>query len=134
MNRIDDQRELALHNVALVADEIVTRQPTIIKAIITCADIAGLEEKQAADACGLDPATWSRFKKGQTHFPQSRLIAFQQRCGNWLPLQWLAGDAGFNLEPRESRLERQLREERDLRERVEAENKLLRDLVQGRAK
>lgn len=100
-----------------MADEdIVSRQPTFPKAIVTCADMAGMEDKEAADACGLDPATWSKVKSGQANFPPVRLRNYQQRCGYWLPLQWLARECGFGLVRLESSLEREnriLREERD---------------------
>lgn len=134
MRLVDHQLALALHEVSLVDAEVIERQHTLTRAIVVCGDLAGFEDKQAADAAGLDAATWSRFKSGQTNFPHSRFTHYQQVCQNWLPLQWLARDAGFRLERLETVLERQLREERDRRIKAEDENKLLRDLVQGRAK
>lgn len=110
MKPADAQLELPLHEVALVDVEVVQRQPSLTRAIVVCGDLAGFEDKEAADAAGVDPATWSRIKNGQVNFPQARLTLYQRRCKNWLPLQWQARDAGFGLIRLESVLERQLRE------------------------
>lgn len=128
------QLELALHNVALVDDAVITRQPTLTRALIVCADLAGMEEKQAADACELDPSTWSKVKNGSAHFPHSRLTSYQQRCGNWLPLQWLARDAGFRLERLETVLERQLRETQEALAKSEEKRLYAESLLTGRAR
>jgi len=119
--------------VALIADDVVARQPSLTRAIVVCADIAGFEDKRAAAAAGVDPATWSKIKSGLAHFPQENFRKFQVKCGNWLPYQWAARDAGFGLVPLETELERQLRVEREARANVEAENKLLKGLLVGTA-
>ena len=119
--------------VSLIDDDVVGRQPSLTRAIVVCADIAGFEDKRAASAAGVDPATWSKIKTGQANFPHETFRKYQTKCGNWLPLQWLARDAGFGLTPLESELERQLRIEREARAKVEAENVMLRNLVVGRA-
>lgn len=118
---------------ALIDDEVVGRQPSFTRAIVVCADIAGFEDKVAANAAGVDPATWSKIKSGQANFPQEGFRRFQQKCGNWLPLQWINRDCGFGLTPLETELEKQLRAEREGRATAEAENKLLRNLLVGRA-
>jgi len=115
----------------MVDEGIVARQPSLQRAIVTTADMAGMEDKQAADACGLDPATWSKVKSGQANFPPTKLRNYQQRCGLWLPLQWLARDCGFGIVKLESALEREnrlLREERDAEreKRIYAESLLTR--------
>lgn len=133
MKIIDGQHELPLHRVVQIEDDIVMRQPNITRAIVVCADMAGLEDKQAASAAGLDPASWSKVKSGQAYFPQTRYTGFQQRCGNWLPLQWMARDAGFKLVRLESEMERQARTNLERAEKAEAENALLRNLIQGKA-
>lgn len=126
------QMELLLHNVAMVDDQIITRQSSLTRAIVVCADIGGMEDKQAADAAGLDPATWSKIKSGQANFPHSRITQYQQRCGNWLPLQWQARDAGFGLVRLETTLERQLREEREARIRAEEKLAYAESLLTGK--
>ena len=128
-----NQLELALHNVAQVDDEIVSRQPSVTRALVVCADLAGLEEKQAASMVGIDASTWSKVKNGQAHFPHERFISYQRRCGNWLPLQWLARDAGFRLERLETILERQLRETQEALAKSEEKRKYAESLLTGRA-
>lgn len=125
---------MPLHEVALVDDEIVARQPNLTRAIVVCADLAGMEEKEAAVAAGIDPATWSKVKNGQAHFPHQRIRAYQQRCRNWLPLQWMANDAGFRLVRLETMLERQLREANDALAKERERSAMLADLLQGRAR
>lgn len=125
--------QLELQMASLMDEHVVVRQPSLTRAIVVCADIAGFEDKKAASAAGVDPATWSRIKTGQANFPQENYRTFQTKCGNYLPLQWLARDCGFDLVHMESELERQLRVEREARTAIEAENKLLRGLLVGRA-
>lgn len=119
--------------VALIDDEVVARQPSLTRAIVVCADMAGFEDKRAASAAGVDPATWSKIKSGGANFPQETLKKYQIKCGNWLPLQWTARDCGFSLTHLETELERQLRVEREARAKVEAENVTLKNLLLGRA-
>lgn len=128
MNQLDLQMP-----VALIADDVVARQPSLTRAIVVCADIAGFEDKRAAAAAGVDPATWSKIKSGLAHFPQENWRKYQAKCGNWLPLQWAARDAGFGLVALETELERQLRVKSEALANVEAENKLLKGLLVGRA-
>lgn len=125
--------QLELQMASLMDEHVIVRQPSLTRAIIVCADIAGLEDKRAASAAGVDPATWSRIKTGQANFPHENYRTFQMKCGNYLPLQWLARDCGFELVHLESELERQLRVEREERVKIDAENKLLRSLLVGRA-
>lgn len=126
--------QLELQMASLMDEHVVVRQPSLTRALIVCADIAGFEDKKAASAAGVDPATWSRIKTGQANFPHENYRTFQQKCGNYLPLQWLARECGFELVHLETELERQLRIEREARVRVEMENQMLRDLLVGRRK
>lgn len=125
--------QLEFQMASLMDEHVVVRQPSLTRAIVVCADIAGFEDKKAASAAGVDPATWSRIKTGQANFPQENYRTFQTKCGNYLPLQWLARECGFELVHLESELERQLRIANDERAKIEAENKLLRSLLVGRA-
>ena len=128
------QLELPLHEVALVDDEIISRQPSFTRALVVCADLAGWEEKQAADAAGIDPSTWSKLKNGTAHFPHERLSTYQRRCGNWLPLQWLARDAGFGLVRLETVLERELRVTKEKLAASEEKRLYAESLLTGRTK
>lgn len=115
---------------------IVRAQPSFTAALMLCQQVSGVEDKELVGPKGIvkEVAQWSRIRVGQHFFPQDRLIPFMDLCGNEAPLFWLADRRGYRLERLESELERQLREEREKRIKAEDENRLLRDLVQGRAK
>jgi hypothetical protein len=132
MGHVVSQLDLPMP-VALIDDDVVARQPSLTRAIVVCADIAGFEDKRAAAAAGVDPATWSKIKSGLANFPQENWRKYQAKCGNWLPLQWQARDAGFGLVALETELERQLRTEREAKAHLQAENALLKGLLVGRA-
>lgn len=114
-------------------DAYIVSRKGILHAFISSADQGGLDDKQAAAAAGMDPATWSRFKQGDVGIKPANLMTFRSQCGNDIALARWAWECGYELKHRETELERQLRAEREHSEKVEAENKLLRNLLQGRA-
>lgn len=115
-------------------EDIIAKPASWRKAILMTADIGGLEDKNAADAMGIAPEMWSRLKTDpRTGINPDRIEAFMDNCGNELLLHNLAWRRGFRLVERETETQRQLRIEREAREKAEAENKLLRSLLQGRA-
>jgi hypothetical protein len=133
---VDGQGELALTRApqqAVVADEVVRAQPSFKAALRLAANVSGLEEKEIYIPLKIDASHWTRIMNGQAHFPDDKLEAFMDLVGNEIPLQWLAHRRGKGLHMLLTEAERLLYAERSARERVEAENKLLRDLVQGRA-
>lgn len=113
--------------------DMVSRQPSLTAAILLCQQIAGLDDRELAKALALDPAQWSRVKTGQAHFPQERLNRLMDVCGNEAPLIWLASRRGYDLKARMTLLEQRLDQERSRAEKLEEQNKLLRDLLTGRA-
>lgn len=113
--------------------EMVTRQSSLTAAIVLCAQLAGLDDRELAKALALDPAQWSRVKTGQAHFPQERLNRLMDVCGNEAPLIWLASRRGYDLRPRLTLLEQQLDQERNKAAKLEEQNRLLRDLLTGRS-
>lgn len=113
--------------------EMVSRQPSLTSAILLCQQLAGLDDRELAKALALDPAQWSRVKTGQAHFPQERLNRLMDVCGNEAPLIWLASRRGYDLKARLTLLEQQLDQERSKAAKLEEQNKLLRDLLTGRA-
>lgn len=124
--------ELQLHEVALIDDKVVEAQPTLTRALVVAADLGGMEDKEAAAAAGIDPATWSKIKSGQANFPHLKFRTYQQRCQNWLPLQWMARDAGFGLVRLETTLERQLRQAQEQLAEEKRTNAVLMKALQGR--
>lgn len=116
----------------LEEDYIATRK-SILHGFISSADLGGLDDKQAAAGAGMDPATWSRFKQGDVGIKPANFMSFRQQTGNDLALARWAWECGYVLTHRETELERQLRVEREHSQAVEAENALLKKLLQGRA-
>jgi hypothetical protein len=111
----------------------VRRQPSMTKAITLCADLAGfVNDKDLCRVLEIDQPVWARIKSGQANFPQDKLLDLMDEAGNEVPLIWLADRRGYLLTPKESELEKRLRAEREARVKAEEENKLLRDLIQGR--
>lgn len=62
--------------VALIEPDVVARQKSLTRALIVCADMAGFEDKRAAQAAGVDSATWSRIKTGGREFPPRNPAVF----------------------------------------------------------
>ena len=113
--------------------EAVRRQPTMTRAIVLCADLAGFaSEKDFCRQLEIDPAVWARIKGGDANFPHDRFEELFSLCGNDAPLFWLADRRGFVLSPKESELERRLRGERQAREEAEKKVALLTDILKGR--
>lgn len=82
---------------------------------------------------GIDPAHWSRVKVGQAHFPQERLEKLMDVCGNEVPLRWLSLRRGYELTPMLTEMERRLLVEKAEKDRLAAENKILREMLTGRS-
>lgn len=114
-------------------DTIISRPKDLLRAFIMSADLGGLDDKQAAAGAGMDPATWSRFKQGDAGIKPLNLMTFRDQTGNDLPLANWAYQCGYSLTMRESELEKRLRMETEARAQVENENRLLRNLLVGRA-
>lgn len=127
------QRELRLNRPQPIAEEVVFAQPTFTAAIKLAANVSGLEEKQIYRDLEIDAGHWTRILNGDAHFPVDKLLAFMDLVGNETPLQWLAHRRGKGLVLLLSEAERQLQIERAAREKAEVENKLLRDVLQGKA-
>jgi hypothetical protein len=129
-----DQLTLPLPRKPQAVDtEAVRRQPSMTKAITLCADLAGfVNDKDLCRVLEIDQPVWARIKSGQANFPQDKLLDLMDEAGNEVPLIWLADRRGYLLTPKESELEKRLRAEREARVKAEEENKLLRDLIQGR--
>jgi len=126
--------QLVLPREPMFLDESIIQRPRdMLRAFTLAADLGGLEDKQAAAAAGMDPATWSRFKQGDVGMKPANLASFLDQCGNDLPLAYWAMQRGYSLVPRQTEMERRFAVEHLERERLEAENKLLRNLITGRA-
>ena len=113
---------------------LVHRQPSMIAAIQLCLQAAGIQDKEACISLGLDPAHWSRMLSGTAHFPLHLLGPLMDMAGNEAPLEWLAHSRGYALDPLETELERQVREEQERNARLSDENRMLRERLVGRGR
>lgn len=114
----------------------IDAQPSMTRAIRLCQQVSGLEDKEIVGDHGIvgDTAQWSRIiNSGKHNFPQDKLCAYMDVCGNEVPLIWLARARGYELVPMETEMERRLRIEREKSEELERENLLLKKLLTGRA-
>lgn len=129
-----DQIPLRLEKPIEVDIEAIRRQPSMTRALALAVDLAGFKnDKDFCRKLDTDTATWSRIKNGDGHFPHDKYELLFDVCRNETPLIWLADRRGYILTAKESELERRLRVLRERADRVEAENALLRGLIQGKA-
>lgn len=118
--------------VSLVA---IGKRQNLLSAINLCIEVSGLDDKEIGLALGIDAGHLSNIRKGKggCNFPTNKLDDLMTLCGNEIPLQWQALKRGKGLVMLEGEAERRLRIEREENERLRSENKLLRDIAQGRA-
>lgn len=136
LRSVDLQGELPLARRSVtspVSPEVVRAQPTFRAAIRLAANASGLEEKEIYVPLKIDAGHWTRIMNGDANFPDDKLEQFMDLVENEIPLEWLAHRRGKGLVMLEGEAERQLRLEREANEKLKSENKLLRDLVQGKA-
>lgn len=138
MTDVAEQLNLKLQKPMQEVDHAaIIRQPSMTKAIILCADLAGfVNDKDLCRSIDIDPAVWARIKSGQAHFPQDKLTEFFDEAGNEAPLLWLLYQRGYDLHSlrkRETETERLLREEREKNARLERDNQVLIKAIRGGA-
>lgn len=136
LRSVDGQGELPLTRTPQqqpVAEEVIFAQPTMTAAIRLAANVSGLEEKEIYVPLKIDASHWTRILNGQAHFPTDKLDEFCNIAGNEIVLVWWAHRRGKGLVLLLSEAERLLEVERGARAKAEAENKLLRDVLQGKA-
>ena len=124
------------HGMQQLDTRVVDAQPTMTAAIRLCQQMSGLDDKEIAGKNGIvaDVAQWSRITRScQHYFPQDKLGALMDVCGNEAPLIWLARSRGYELVPLETEMERRLRLEHEKADELERENALLKKLLIGRA-
>lgn len=116
-----------------IGEEVVFAQRNFSGAISLAVAASGLDDKEVYIPLGIDPSHWTKIKKGEAHFPVDKLNDFCDLVGNEIVLQWWAHSRGKGLHMLLTEAERLLAEERAAREKAEAENRILRDVLQGRA-
>jgi hypothetical protein len=129
------QIELAAKPEMLTLDaKAIDAQPTLTSAIMLCQQLGGVDDKKlyGANAIVKNQSQWSRVKGGQHFFPQDKLIVYMDICHNEAPLFWLARRRGYNLVAMETELDRQLRIERQARQKAEERLEYLEKFFQGK--
>lgn len=113
---------------------LVHRQRSMLAAVQLCLQAAGIADKEAHLALGIDAGHWSRILKGDAHFPLHLLGPLMDLAGNEAPLEWLANSRGYELRPLETETARQLREAQEALDAERAKVRLMADLLQGRGR
>jgi hypothetical protein len=98
-------------------------------------DASGLEDKEIAMAFNpvIDAGTFSKMKKGMATLDADLIAQFCKVVGNQIYPEWIAYQTGNTLVMIQTEAERIAADERARREEAERENKLLRQLLQGKA-
>jgi hypothetical protein len=134
--RVDEQGELLLLRRAEPNDmpiEVVRRQKSACSAFCLACQSSGLEDKEIYGALGIDAGYFSRIKKGEATLQADVVRPFCDVVGNRIYMEWQAYQIGCTLVQIKSEAERLLEAEKIRREKAESENKLMRQLLAGRA-
>lgn len=136
LSPVDEQSELPLSRRAEpneVPMEMIRRQKSAAGAFALACQSSGLEDKEIYGALGIDAGYFARIRKGEATLQADLLPLFCDLVGNRIYPEWMAYRIGCTLVQIKSESERLLEAERARRIASENENKLLRQLVQGRA-
>ena len=136
MTTLDAQAELPLARPAQrcsIPIELVRQQRTAAAAFTLACTVSGLEDKEIYLALNIDAGYFSNIKKGKATLQADLLAAFCRVVGNTIFLEWQAFQLGCTLVMVKTEAERLLDEGRARREATEAENRLMRQILQGRA-
>ncbi len=115
-----------------IGEGVIFAQRSFSAAIALAIASSGLDDKEVYIPLGIDGSHWTKIKKGEAHFPVDKLNDFCNLVGNEIVLTWWAHSRGKGLHMLLTEAERLLVVEREAREKAEAENRLLRDVLQGR--
>ena len=135
-SRVDGQSELALTRRAEPNDmpiEVVRRQKTSAAAFCLAIQSSGLDDQEIYRCLGIDAGYFSRIKKGEATLQADLIEPFCDVVNNRIYPEWIAYRVGCTLVVIKSEAERQLEAERARREKAESENRLMRQLLAGRA-
>lgn len=136
MKHVEDQYELALARTperGAVPVEVIRAQKTAAAAFTLATSISGLEDKEVYMALGIDAGYFSNIKKGKATLQADLVAQFCKVVGNTIYPEWGAYQIGCTLVVIKTEAERRAEEAEERAKAAEAENRLLRQLVQGRA-
>ena len=136
MRLVAGQGELALARQAIsrsVATEVLHAQKDMLAAFNLACNVSGLEDKEIYIALDIDAGQWSRIKQGGAHFPLNKLEELCDVLGNEILLEYLAWKRGKGVHQLETETERQLRLTNEALQRERDKNKMLTEILQGKA-
>lgn len=136
MKQFEDQHELALARApqrGAVPLELIRAQKTAAAAFTLACSVSGLEDKEIYLALGIDAGYFSNIKKGKATLQADLLAQLCKVVGNTIYPEWAAFQIGCTLVVIKTEAERRAEEAEGRAQAAEAENRLLRQLVQGRA-
>lgn len=110
-----------------VRPEEIMRERTLGGALELCAKVAGHTlDKTLSGALGVDKAQFSRWQSGSEGIVWPKFQSLMDYCGNDAPILWMAHQRGYDLNSMHKRETELQRENRELREQVEALKRVLR--------
>lgn len=136
LSRDDEQGELPLTRCAEPNElpvEMIRRQKTAAAAFALACQSSGLEDKEIYMSLGIDPGYFSRIKAGTATMQADMVAQFCQVVSNTIYPEWQAYQIGCTLVQIESEAERRARAAEDRAKAAEAENRLMRQLLSGKA-
>lgn len=135
MTTVEAQTELPLSRPAqraMVPIELVRAQKTAAAAFTLACSVSGLEDKEIYLALNIDAGYFSNIKKGKATLQADLVSLFCDLVGNTIYPEWQAYQVGCTLVMIKTEAERRADEAEKRAAAAEAENRLMRQLLQGR--
>lgn len=132
----DDQAELALTRSPdriVVPIEMIRAKKNSGAAFTLASEASGLDDKEIYLAVGIDAGYFSNIKKGKATLQADLMARFCEVVGNVVYPRWLAYQVGYGLMLLKTEAERRAEIAEARAEALDAENRLMRQLIQGKA-
>lgn len=136
MTTLEAQAELPLARPAQRASvpiEMVRTQRTAATAFTLACSVSGLEDKEIYLALEIDAGYFSNIKKGKATLQADLIGRFCELVGSTIYPEWLAFQVGCTLVMIKTEAERRAEDAERRAAAAEAENRLMRQLLQGRS-
>lgn len=113
--------------------EMIYAKKTSGAAFTLACDASGLDDKEIYMPLDIDAGTFSRIKSGRNTLQGDQMRSFCELVGNTIYPEWLARQVGCALVLLKTEAERRAEEAEARAVEAERENRLLRQLLQGKA-
>jgi hypothetical protein len=136
MTGIEPQGELALArrpDQVMVPVELVRAKKNGAAAFTLACDAGGLDDKEIYLALDIDAGYFSNIKKGKATLQADLIPRFCEVVGNTIYIEWMAYQVGCGLVVLKTESERRAEAAEERARAAEAENRLMRQLLQGKA-